>query len=75
MQKDEEKVVDAELASILKTSRFKQYFSITDAPDATPETKDPVGLIIELRAFCLFFSLFWFVSWGEGNHFLFYLPP
>ncbi|XP_025090657.1 arsenite methyltransferase-like [Pomacea canaliculata] len=40
-KKDEEKVVDSELASILKTSRFKQYFSITDAPDATPETKDP----------------------------------
>lgn len=74
MQKDEEKVVDAELASILKTSRFKQYFSITDAPDATPETKDPVGLIIELRAFCLFLG-FWFAFLGEGNHFLCYMPP
>ncbi|XP_025090661.1 arsenite methyltransferase-like [Pomacea canaliculata] len=40
-EKNEEKVVDSELATILTTSRFKQSFNITNAPDATPETKDP----------------------------------
>lgn len=45
-QKNEEKVVDSELATILTTSRFKQSFNITNAPDATPETKDPVGYSI-----------------------------